>query len=163
MSGVNDTKGDVGETNKKQKAEKIPLVYGGFDAGKEIAERLIKEVHPYHGLVNIHFICRNVAKKKGQKLVPGSVYKVNPMYQHLTGYDFIVEVALEVWNQLDPQKRTALIDHLMMRIDVSENEMTGVIKKSLRHPDVQEFTEIVERYRAWTPELEDLESAISHG
>lgn len=158
---VLESRGDAGETDKKQKVEKVPVCYGGFEAGEEIAERLIKDVHPYHHLVNIKFICRNIAKKKNGKLVPGNVYKVNPMYHHLTSHDFIIEVALEVWNEYNPQQRTALIDHLMMRIEIVENEQTGNIKKKLRSPDIQEFTEVIARHHTWTTELEEMETALN--
>lgn len=149
--------GDVGETDKKPKAVKMPLVFGGFDAGDEIARRLIKTVRPDLVEAKIQFICRNLAKKKSKRPVPGSVYKVNPMYRYLTGFDFVVEVALEVWNEYNPGQREALIDHLLMRIESIDNDETGEIKFGLRAPEIQEFSEIIGRHQAWNSDLEELE------
>lgn len=160
---VEQRKGDVGETDKFQKTSKIPLLFGEFEYGEQLCEQLIEKVHPFHGMIKIKFICRNIAKKKNKKPVPGSVYKVNPMYKHLTGQDFVIEIALDVWNEMNPQQREALVDHLMMRIDIVENEETGEIKCGLRSPDVQEFAEIVERHHSWTPELKTLEKSMSNG
>jgi hypothetical protein len=151
--------GDVGETDKDTKTTRIPLVFGGFEAGEIIAKRLMKAVHPDLCHVNIKFICRNIARKRNKKAVPGSVYKVNPMFVFLTEHQYIIEVALEVWNEFDPKQREALIDHLMTRIHV-ETDDAGEIKTSLRSPQVQEFPEIVERHQAWSDDLQELERHI---
>lgn len=155
---VPERNGDVGETDKKPKAVKMPLCFGGFDAGAEIATRLVKDVRPDLSHCKIQYICRNIAKKKSKRPVPGAIYKVNPMYRYLTGFDFIVEVALEVWNEYNPNQRVALIDHLLMRIETKDDDESGDIKYGLRAPEIQEFAEVYARHQAWNSDLVNFES-----
>ena len=69
-----------------------------------------------------------------------------------------MEVALDQWNDMSDIQRAALIDHLLERCMGEEDERTGEIKWSIREPDVQEFTTILERHGAWHSGLSGLVS-----
>ena len=165
--------------NKKERAAPDPVLYGGFDAVREIAEKLIPKYHDSIASAHILYVSRSKAAKSGGKLVPGKVMKVAPLYRYLTidalrqqekngtmdvsslpEADFIVEVALDVWNGMSPQQRTALVDHLLARMVGVEDEKTGAMKYAVRPPQVQEFPEVAERNGVWNDDLGEMRDSL---
>lgn len=146
--------------DKKKKSTKIPLLFDDFERGEEIAMSMIPEHHPHLATAKIKYICRNTSSKKAGRPVPGSVYKMQGKFKFLTGYDMVVEVALDVWNELRPNQRHALIDHLLTRIHGEEDEETGDFKWKLIPPVIQEFPEVAERHGQWNDDLIDMEKAL---
>lgn len=165
--------------NKKEKTVSIPVLYGGMNAVKEIAEKLIPKFHDGLATAHILYVCRNKASKSGGKAVPGKTYKPSPLYKYLTmdslaaqedhklmdrsswpQADFIVEVALDVWNEMSPVQRTAVVDHLLSRCVGVEDEKTGEIKFAVRSPNVQEFPEVAERNGTWNEDLVEMRTSL---
>ncbi len=165
--------------DKRQKSAPEPILYGGFDSVKETARVLISKHYHDIASANILFVSRSKASKSGGKVVPGKVSKVSPLYRYLTAAalaeqqyngttikedrpeaDFIMEVALDVWNEMSPQQRTALVDHLLARCVGVEDEKTGSMKYSIRSPQVQEFAEVAERNGAWNDDLNDMRASL---
>lgn len=165
--------------NKKERAAPEPVLYGGFDSVREVAERLIPKFHDTVASAHFLFVSRSKAAKSGGKLVPGKVMKPSPLYRYLTidalreqekngtmdrsslpEADFIIEVALDVWNTMSPQQRTALVDHLLSRCVGTEDEKTGAMKYSIRPPQVQEFPEVAERNGAWNDDLGEMRDSL---
>lgn len=152
--GKNDKKG------KKERQEPNKVLYGGFDAGEEIGTELIRKHHHELDEARIKYVCRNTAARAGDMKVPGNVYKVSGKYEYLLQADFIVEVALEVWNDLQPQQRRALIDHFLTRCVCVEDEKTSERKYKLRKPPVQEFPEVAERNGQWNDQLIEMAKCL---
>lgn len=146
---------------KKSKVKAIPLIFAEFEAIEETANHLIANFHPDLTAARIRYICRNKAAKRSGRLVPGNVYKMGGKYEYLVGCDFVIEVALQVWNDFNPRQRTAVIDHLLSRC-TGEEEEDGTMKWKLRPPHVQEFPEVVERNGQWNDELIDMGKSIKH-
>ncbi len=155
MSQENDAVRD-----KEKKSEKVPLLFDDCEAVEEFARRLIPKHHPHLGSANIRYICRNVAAKRSGKPVSGNVYKMTGKWAFLTGRDLIVEVALEVWNDLEPNQRLALVDHLLTRIVGEESEENGMMKYTIVHPEIQEFSEVAERHGQWHEGLVEFEKSL---
>ena len=147
-------------TDKKKRAAPRKVLWGGMDAAREIAEKLIPEHHPHLVSARLKYICRDKAAKKHGNLVYGKAYKMSRMYEYLVECDFIIEVALEVWNELSPTQRPALIDHLLAHCHGEENEETGDMTWSVRPPTTQEFPEVAERHGQWHEGLVDLEKSL---
>jgi hypothetical protein len=146
--------------DKNQKATKIPLLFDYFESSEKIAKELIRKYHSELASARIKYICRNKATKKGGRPVPGNVYKMSNKFEFLVGCDFVLEIALEVWNDLDPHQRTALIDHLLTRCIGVENPENGEMKWKVVPPEVQEFTEVVERHGQWHAGLIEMRRAF---
>lgn len=148
--------------NKKEKSVAIPLLFDDHDSSKVIADRLIPKFHPYISTAKIRFLCRNKASMKAKEKVPGYVKKASPIEKHLAGgeCDYIMVVALDVWNDLNETARTALIDHLLAHCVGTEDEKTGEIKYSIRPPQVQEFPEIAMRHGRWNDHLSELATVL---
>jgi len=147
----NDSENDAVADKKRTESKKV--LWGGMEAAEEIARRLIPEYHPELGSARFKYICRNKAAKKHGEKVRGKAYKMSRMYEYLVGYDFIIEVALETWNDLNPSQRVALIDHLLSHCVGVEDERTGEMKWSVRPPEIQEFPEVAERHGQWNEGL----------
>ena len=153
--------------NKKERVAPEPLIIGDSESVAEIASKLIPKYHHELAGANIIYLCRNKSVKSAGKPVSGHVKKASPIESHISrsyfsknGLDeeanFIITVALEVWNGLQSSQRIALVDHLLTRCVGTEDEKTGDIKYSIRPPQVQEFPEIAERHGRWNDELIEL-------
>jgi len=133
--------------------------YAEAELVETYARRLIPHYHPELATARIKYIYVNEGSKRAGKSVLGKVRKVSGALEFLLQQDFIVEVALNTWNDLTEQHRTALVDHLLERCFGEEDEKNGgAMKWSVREPDVQEFSAILQRHGAWT---EDLQSFVS--
>lgn len=146
--------------DKRQQSTKVPLLFDDFETLEMLAKKLIPEHHPDLAEANIRYICRNTASKRSGKQVPGNVYKMQGKFKYLTKCDLVLEVALEVWNELQPNQRVALVDHLLTRCVGEENEETGDWKWSIIPPEIQEFPEVAERHGQWNEGLVDMEKAL---
>jgi len=149
---------------KKQRAEPDPLIIADFDAAKAVAQKLIPKHHSLIASANIIYLCRSKAQTQGGIPVPGTVKKASPLERHIGGNyfqgddepDFIMTIALDVWNELQPSQRIALVDHLLTRCVGTEDEKSGEMKYSVRPPQVQEFPEVAERNGRWNDGLAEL-------
>lgn len=149
-------------TDKKTKAVAIPLLFDDHELSGEFAKTLIARYHPNLSDAKFRFLCRNKASMRAKEKVPGYVKKASPLDKHLCGgeCDFIMVVALDVWNDLNERARLALIDHLLMRCDAQEDPKNGEMKYSVRAPIVQEFPEIALRHGRWNEALEELGNSL---
>lgn len=146
----------------REKSVSIPLLFDDHEASQEIASRLVSKFHHEIAGATFKFLCRNKATTSAGNKVPGYVKKASPMERHLCGgeCDFIMVIALDVWNDLDVDQRTALVDHLLTRCVGVEDSKTGEMKYSIRPPQVQEFPEIAERYGRWNDGLGELANCL---
>jgi hypothetical protein len=154
-------KGDGGgkKGGKYPKAEKV--IYGDCDGLKEIAEKLIAKDHYHLATARIRYVIKSKATKRGGVPIPGNVYKMGGKFEFLTGFDFVIEVAQEIWNDYSPAQRTALTDHYLARCVGEPDEEDGDdMKWSLRAPPVQEFPEVAERRGAWNDDLVDMQKSL---
>lgn len=133
-----------------------PLLFDDFPAAENLAKNLISNYHSDLVSARIKYICRNKAAKKGGKPVPGNIYKMAGKYTYLTDCDYVMEIALEVWNDFSQSQRLALTDHLLARCFGIEDEKTGEMRWKIRPPEVQEFSEIVERHGQWNESLVEI-------
>lgn len=128
-------------------------LYGDAEVAENIARRLIPTYHPELATARIKYIGVDEGSKKAGRPVLGKVRKISGAIQYLTELDFLIEIAFDSFNELDEEKRTALMDHLLERCYGEEDEKTGEMKWSVREPDVQEFQSILQRHGAWNDDL----------
>lgn len=145
---------------KPNKVKPIPLLFDTFESAEQRALKLIPRFHHHLATAKIKYICRNRAAKRAGVPVPGNVYKMSGKFEFLTGYNFIIEIALEVWNDYNEQQRIALVDHLLTRCTGEEREDDGEIKWKVRPPEVQEFPEVAERNGQWNESLVEMEKCL---
>jgi hypothetical protein len=150
----------VDEKNKVVKPKAQKVIFGDMESAEEIAKPLIKEHHPHLLTAIIKYRCRSKSTKRSGNPVPGNVMKVADRIHDLVNADFLVEVALDVWNDLNPKQRIALIDHLLTRLTGIEDEDSGEMRWNVQPPIVQEFPEVVARNGNWNDGLIDLEHSM---
>lgn len=131
-------------------------MYGEAEQVKEIADQLIPHYHPEIASARIGYVSVDKASKKNGKPVLGKARKVSGVWEHLVELDFLIEVAQDQWNPATNRQRHALVDHLLECCTGVEDEKTGEMKWTMRSPDVNEFTAILQRHGAWHEELEGL-------
>jgi hypothetical protein len=136
--------------------------YGMAEAVEDIAVKLIPSYHPELATARMKYIYVDKASQKGGRPVLGKVRKVSGALQFLLDIEFLFEVALDTWNELDPNARTALVDHLLERCYGEEDEDTGEMSWRVREPDVQEFSSILQRHGAWNEALNGFVSIAQH-
>jgi hypothetical protein len=147
-------------SDKTAKPKPQEVIFDDFDTAKEIMAKLIPKYHPELATAEFRHICRSKSSKKGGKPVAGNLYKMSGKFKFLTGVDFVMEIALDCWNELEPNQRTALIDHLLSRCVGTEDEQNGEMKWSVRPPEVQEFPEIAERHGPWCDSLIEISKCL---
>ena len=133
-------------------------IYDEAEAVASIAGGLIPNYHPE--LANARFLFAFASKgwSKGGRNLSGKVRKVTGVWEWAVEKDFLMEIAADQWNEMNESQRTALVDHLLEWCVGEEDENTGEMKWSIREPDVQEFTTILERHGAWHAGLTGLVS-----
>jgi len=144
------------------------VLYDDFPAGEEVARKLITKFHTHLVNAGIVFACRDRAQKKAGILSPGYVKKLSPEQRFaFRSYGkndelphFLLVIALEVWNLLAPNQRTAVIDHLLTHMIGEEDEKNGSMKWKIRPPEVREFAEVAERNGKWNPDLERMAESL---
>lgn len=119
------------------------------DSVGTIAGGLIPNYHAELASARIKYVFVSEASMKGGHELYGRVKKVAGFLEWAIECDFLIEVALDKWNELEAHQRTALVDHLLERCTGEEDEKSGEMKWKLREPDVQEFASILDRYGAW--------------
>lgn len=127
--------------------------YGEAEAVESFAKRLIPTFHPELATARIRYIYVDEGSKKAGRPILGKVRKISGALEYLTELDFLIEVALDQWNDLGENQRTALVDHLLERCSGEEDEKSGEMKWAVREPDVQEFSAILKRHGAWNEDL----------
>jgi len=135
-------------------------VYTEAEPVENLANSLIGTHHPELATAIIRYIFKEKASSKGGKIVLGSVKKLSDQQKFLMeGHpDFLLEIPLDVWNEMDGAKRTALVDHFLERCTGEEEEQTSEMKWATREPDVHEFSSILRRHGAWTEDLSNFAS-----
>jgi hypothetical protein len=128
-------------------------LYSFAESVEMFAQRLIPMYHPELATARIKYLFVDKASMKGGRPVSGKVRKVTGALEYLLECDFLVEVALDQWNEKSAEQRQALIDHLLERCTGEEDEKTGDMNWTTREPDVTEFTAILRRHGAWNDDL----------
>lgn len=166
MTAQNDS-GPVTRDKKERAEAPQPVLFADSESVREIAEKLIPKYHPHLANANIIYGCRDKAQKKAGVASPGYAKKVSPEIKWLSeakadedGAHFIIVVALELWNEMAPNQRTALVDHLLSHCWGEEDEKNGSTKWKLRPPPAREFPEVAERHGRWNTDLEHLAEAM---
>ena len=131
----------------------MPKVYSEAESVRSIAGGLIANYHPELATARLRYIFVDKASGKGGIDILGKTRKISGPLEYLLELDFLIEVAADKWVELNNERRTALVDHLLERCTGEENEKSGEMVWKIREPDVQEFASILRRHGAWNDQL----------
>jgi hypothetical protein len=133
----------------------MPKVYASAESVQSIAEGLIPNYHPELATARIMYCFVDKASSKGGLELKGKVRKFSGFLEWALESDFVLEVALDKWNDLTESQRTALIDHLLECCTGEEDEESGAMTWKVREPNVQEFSSVLHRQGAWNESLQE--------
>jgi predicted metallopeptidase len=125
----------------QEKAEAIIDTYGLIDAS----------------LARIKYLYKIAEKSKfrGKCALSGAQWK------HLTGYDFVIVIWKQWWDQATDKEREALLYHELLHVERTETKKGT--KWVLRDHPVEAFPEEVQQFGAWSPELVQLAETLKMG
>lgn len=128
-------------------------VYSTAESAEAVAQHLIPLYHPELATARIKFISVDKGAVKNGKIVPGKTRRISGAMEYLLECDFLIEIAMDSWNEKTESQRHAMMDHLLERLTGEEDEKSGEMKWTTREPDVEEFTSILRRHGAWNDDL----------
>lgn len=80
------------------------------------------------------------------KTTVSKVIKATPELKFFSGFDYLIEVSGEIWDNMDSQDSKILLEHLLRHILVIQNDKTGNWAYKLKQHDIQEFGKIASDY-----------------
>ncbi|GAB1443967.1 hypothetical protein MASR2M39_28120 [Ignavibacteriales bacterium] len=110
---------------------------------KFLAEKIISEqkIDVMPAQVGYMIVSPNISKT-----VPSKTIKTPPELKHFSGFDYLIEVSLDLWTALDEAERYILIHHELLHILPIMNEKTGDYDFKIRKPDFVAFKSILDKY-----------------
>lgn len=110
---------------------------------KFLAEKIITEqkIDVMPAQVGYMIVSPNISKT-----VPSKTIKTPAELKHFSGFDYLVEVSLDLWTALDEAERYILIHHELLHILPIMNEKTGDYDFKIRKPDFVAFKSILDKY-----------------
>jgi len=121
---------------------------------KNLGESLIEKHHPNHKHVKICYEFRDEASISNGKVIAGRCVRVDDRNFIIHGYDVIIEIAKDVWTEATDNFKTAIMDHELSHIGIrfeddgepERDSKNDRVKVYLRHHDIEEFADVLERY-----------------
>ena len=120
----------------------------------DLAGEIIAAHHPHLEDAKVGFVFRSEASKSGDKIVLGQAAKVSAKLRPHLDLDFIIWLAEDEWQHLEPIQKRALVDHELCHCDWHDG------RPRMRHHDVEEFYVILIRYGLWTDNLKRAKSVF---
>lgn len=115
----------------------------------EIVQEIANDCHQRLDGAKIAVICRETASKKNGRAVMATASKPTPKMIPLLDqrYHFVLCIALDVWDDLDPAQRRALVDHELCHMDFADGDPIIV------GHDLEEFAEVINRRGLWRRDM----------
>jgi hypothetical protein len=120
-----------------------------------MAHELISKYHPVASDAEIAYIMRAKHQTLNGKVKLGSCAKQPAKAKLLHEWDYVIEIAWDMWALMDDTQRESLLLHDICHIDQED----GAWK--VRMHDVEEHTKVVQRYGLWKPDLRYFARAIA--
>lgn len=132
--------------------------YIAAEEAEEIKEELMESEHSRLKGLRIKCLFKEGAPLKSQgALVYAKIRKVTGVLGFFSQADFIIEISLELWDDLEIKAQTALIDHELCHI-VQIPGQDGKTTWGLQPHDIEEFFVIMERYGCYLKGMDRLKN-----
>lgn len=162
---------------KKPKKVGFELIHHQSDVGEPmyaLLERLVATYHKDLAIAKIALAwCTTWKADTDGRMTLGMCKKASDLDRQLHAYDFIILLNQAFWTALmvTDEQRQALLDHELCHAAVRYDEATGdpfvdesgrVVFRIRKH-DLEEFSDIAERYGYWKRDLEAFAQALARG
>lgn len=121
----------------------------------QMAHELIEEHDLMAHGADIAYLMKLKHADKNGKVILGSCAKQSAKSRMLHGWDYIIEIAWDMWALLNDQQRQALLLHELCHVfkeDAADWKLEG--------HNVEEFTKVIEVFGLWKPDLQAFAEAI---
>lgn len=126
----------------------------------DIANDLIENYHGHLIEAKIKYLFRTGNWETKKRETWGQAKKIGKEVNFLTGYDFLITIHKDVWEQLNKSEREALLDHELQHCfagtDKAGNKIWGV-----EGHDVEDFYAVIRRHGLWSKPLKKLEQTLN--
>lgn len=134
-----------------------------------VANKIIAQHRKDLAMLKICYMFRETAAISDDKTIAGMCCKVDDRNKTVHAFDFLIEIAKDVWDEASDEFRLALIDHELGHVGIRYNapnepamdEKTGRLKTYVRRHDVEEFEDVLERHGAYHKGLRDFLDAFA--
>jgi hypothetical protein len=135
----------------------MPKDYVDAETVEVMAQKILGTFHPELAEARIKYYFVSEHSSRGGRSITGKARKLSGAAQYLAGgYHFAIEVAMDLWNQMDEAQRQATLDHLLEYCTGEEDEETHEMNYKMREPDVKEFSTILRRHGAYNEDITEL-------
>lgn len=134
-----------------------------YDASEDLeslARDIIQEHHSHLVEANIKYLFRTGNWEVKKRDTWGQAKKVGKEVNFLTGHDFIVTIHRDVWEQLSPDHKRALLDHELQHCSAGTDDAGNKVWYIQGH-DVEDFHAIIRRHGFWSPALRKMEGLLN--
>ena len=146
-------------------------IYTTASPAETIGTQLIRRHHPRLDETEVRFVFRDEHQTSKGKAVLARTRLISGLNAWLAGgmpddgdepeRFFLIEIAADLWAELDADGREALIDHELCHCGIEQLD-SGPRLYVTAH-DLEEFVAIVARHGTWRPEVEALVKAGIQG
>lgn len=135
----------------------MPKDYVDAESVEALAKQILPTFHAELVDAKIRYYFVSEHSMKSGRAITGKARKLSGAAQFLAGgYNFVIEVAMDLWNQMEEAERRATIDHLLEYCTGEADEESGEMNWTMREPDVKEFATILDRHGAYNDGLKGL-------
>ena len=124
-----------------------------------IARELIQDHHSHLVEARIKYLFRTGNWEVKKRETWGQAKKVGKEVNYLTGYDFIITIHRDVWDQLEGKEKRALLDHELQHCSAGSDDAGNKIWYIQGH-DVEDFYAIIKRHGLWSKSLRKMDSLL---
>lgn len=127
---------------KKKKKQKEPLVIEKSPQVEAMIKDCLRQANILTGNAKI---CGLMVSPVISKNVAGRCIRTGRELNHFSGYDYIIEISKEYWDNITPETRKILVLHECMHIQVTWKK-DGEPKFGIRPHDMEDFSELIEKH-----------------
>ncbi|WP_371366262.1 hypothetical protein SRRS_07000 [Sporomusa rhizae] len=134
-----------------------------YDASEDLealAREIIQEHHSHLVEADIKYLFRTGNWEVKKRDTWGQAKKVGKEVNFLTGYNFIITVHRDVWEQLSLNDKRALLDHELQHCSAGTDDAGNKVWYIQGH-DVEDFHAIIRRHGLWSPALRKMEGLLN--
>jgi hypothetical protein len=134
-----------------------------YDASESLinlAHELIQANHGHLVEAKIKYLFRTGNWEVKKRDTWGQAKKVGKEIKFLTGYDFIITIQQDVWEQLQIEDRKALLDHELQHCSAGTDNVGNKVWYVQGH-DLEDFHAIIRRHGLWSPALKKLGNMLN--
>lgn len=141
---------------RKKKDKKPPVEWVRHYVLEKDVEELVEKIHPHLRAAKIVVLQKPKAGKRHGRVLITQTKRASEataalLKDEIGPLHYVIEIGKDAWDTLSQERKKVVLDHALCYC-AGQDPDKGTWK--LRGPDVEEFTQIIERHGLWTGELE---------